>query len=266
MAFVGVRMKVRTAVIIVFAALLCSCDRQALPEWWPAALGGREAPGKLADGPLGESAHPRLEPLTTVGRDGMRVSISPSFGDYRFLVDFVPQPLDCYLAAGSEFNQQRWEREGCHWIAVRYSVIGPGEGPEANLRRYDFIVPEEEFRGAVAQFNRLARRWRGGEGAVLDGTSVGIEQYRRGRLRSMATNAPLAIEPSNPAANLLLEVHRLLLAYGPSGAVPLNGSFAVGGPASSCMARTFNAPDPDGFGAGDDPCARELARPASRGQ
>jgi hypothetical protein len=255
----------RRRLLAAFCLLLLSagCDG---PSWLPEALGGEPRSGRIADGPLAEKLHPRLEPLETLGRNGMRVSIAPSFGLHVFVVDFIPQPLGCYLP-GPDLDEERYRREGCGLIAVRYTIIGGAEAPEPRLRRFRFHVPEEEYRALVQDYDRLAARWSGSSGGVLDGTSVGIEQWREGRLRSMESNAPILFEPGNPAARALLDVHRLLLAYGPSGAVPRSSSFTIEPQSEAdypCMGQTFATPDPDGFGAGEDPCARQLARPPRR--
>lgn len=246
--------------LLAAAALLGGCDRDNLPHW----LGGPPPPGMIIDGPLAEPIHTGLHPLRTLGRNGMRVSIDPSFGDYGYVVDFIPRPFDCYLAPGRHFDEERHRREGCRMIAVRYTIFGRDEAPEPRIRRFSFHVPEEEYREVVADFDRLARRWRGSDGGVLDGTGVGVEQFREGRLRSIDSNAPTMFKPDNPAANMRLHVHRLLLAYGPAGAVPRNSDFAVGRREFEelpCMAQSFDEPDPDGFGAGQDACAKDLARP-----
>lgn len=256
----------RTMMLLACALILAGCEQQDLPGWWPEALGGRPAPGKISARPLAEPLHPQLEPLASLGRNGMRVSVSPSFGLYHFVADFIPQPIDCYLPT-EPFDQDRYEREGCGMIAVRYTVFGRDEAPEPRIRRFNFQLPEEEYREAVGQFDRLARRWRGGRGGLLDGTRVGVEQFQGGALRSMETNATISFEPDNPAAHLLSDVHRQLLAYGPAGAVPRGSGFTVASREPDeypCMGRTFADPDPDGFGAGEDPCARQLAEPPPR--
>ncbi|HZF95605.1 MAG TPA: hypothetical protein VEZ20_12130 [Allosphingosinicella sp.] len=250
-------MRVRTALLIACAALLAGCERREMPGWWPEALGGPIPHDRLADAPLAEKLHPNLEPLATLGRSGMRVSISPSFGVYHFVVDFLPRPHDCDLAA-------RTEGDGCGEVVARYTVIGRDEAPPPAVRRFNFHVPEEEYREAVAAFDRLAERWRGSRTGLLDGTSIGIEQFRGGRLRSMRSNSSAHFEPDSPSAALAVHVHRLLLAYGPTGAVPRNAGFTVEPRDDDdypCMAQTFDTPDPDGLGAGADACARQIAAP-----
>ncbi|HEX8193096.1 MAG TPA: hypothetical protein VF552_09365 [Allosphingosinicella sp.] len=256
----------RTFLLVACALLLAGCDRADLPGWWPEALGGEPALDKLRPRPLPEPLHPRLEPLSSLGRNGLRVSISPSFGLYHFVADFIPQPLDCYIPA-ERLDQHRYEVEGCGMIAVRYTIFGRDQAPEPHIRRFNFHVPESEYREAVAEFDGLARRWRGGSGGMLDGTSVGVEQFREGRLRSMQTNATIGAEPNNPAAHLLPSVHRLLLAYGPAAAVPRASGFTVEAAEANdfpCMGQAFADPDPDGFGTGQDACARQMASPPRR--
>jgi hypothetical protein len=248
---------------LVFAAP--ACGGQSPPPPAPAEDG--DAWDRLAEGPL-RDPHvrlPQLAPLATLGRDGMRVTIAPSFGTYSFAVDFVPQPFNCFIPPADYQFPEAERGRLCRYVEVRYSIAG--RAPRAiQMRRFVFRVPEEEYRAAIEEFDERARHWRGSPGPGTDGTDVAVEQYRDGRLRSMRTNSSVDYFPNNPALQVLPYVHRMLLAYGPAGAVPVSDSFTVeDGAADPCLPSGFNSPDPDGFGTGEDPCARATAasrRPA----
>jgi hypothetical protein len=180
-------------------------------------------------------------------------------------VDFAPQPFNCFIPpADYQFPEAERDRL-CRYVEARYAIVGREPGA-IQMRRFVFRIPEEEYRHAIAEFDQRARHWRGSDGPGTDGTGVAVEQYRGGRLRSMRTNSSVGYFPDNPALQLLPHVHRMLLAYGPAGAVPVSDSFTVDdGADDPCLAGRFNTPDPDGFGTGEDPCARTMAasgRPA----
>lgn len=214
----------------------------------------------LADGPLSGPLLPRqsMPPLASLGRNGMRVSIAPFDGDYAFLVDFIPLPHDCFLPAEPAFDPARFPREGCREVEVRYGRIG--QHRLAGQMHFDqFIAPEGDYRDLVARFEAMAHNWSDPHG-TLDGTPIGVEFYREGHLRSLSSNDA---GPASPTAVLGVAVHRLLLAYGPAGAVPRSSNFMIAGvePGFPCMGTDFVSPDPDGFGSGDDACARARAAP-----
>ncbi len=244
---------------------LAACERQHMPGWLPEAIGGPIRHDKLFDGPLRlpvieNGARRGMPPLESLRPNGIRVSIAPTFGDQAFIVDFVPQPLNCYLPDDGNFVETRWPHEGCAYIRVDYSIIDQRDD-RAPAQRHRFIIPEEAFRVAVIEFNGLAEQWRGSHQGWTDGTMVGIEQYRGGRLRSIESNAPY----SHPVAAFTHQVHRLLLAFAPTGTVPRSYDFTIETLAEyPCQGTSFNVADADGFGVGDDPCARFLAE-RSRG-
>jgi hypothetical protein len=250
----------RHPMLVGLVLSLSACD---MPHWWPEALGGPEPPDKLVGGPLRRPLieHPErygLLPLRSVGRNGLRATIAPSFGTYSFVVDLVPQPLNCYLIVSDDFDEARAEQEGCHSIEARYTLIG-GTVQAPSVRHYRFVVPGVDYARAVEEFNRLARRWRGSSAGWLDGTTIGVEQFSEGELRSIASNSPPERAPGDPAAIFSRQLHRLLLAYAPAGTVPLSGDFTVADRIDApCMGNTLNVPDPDGFGTGDDACARHI--------
>lgn len=252
----------------MLAALLLmvpACGRQSQSPPEPAE--GGDPWDRLAEGPLRDPDFrlPQLAPLGTLGRDGMRVTIAPSLSVYAFAVDFVPRPFNCFIPSPDYRFPESERSRLCRYVEVNYSIVG--RGPRAiPIRRFVFRIPEEEYRDAIAEFDQRARHWRGSGGPGTDGTGVAVEQFRGGRLRSMRTNSSVGYFPDNPAMQVLPYVHRMLLAYGPTGAVPISESFTVGdGAYDPCLPSTFNTPDPDGFGTGGDPCARALAagrRPA----
>lgn len=231
----------------------------------PAAC-DRQRTARLVDGPAefsraGHLARHGVPPSASVGPNGMRATIAPSFGDYWFVVDFVPRPANCYLLLDQDPDRAPPPSRSCGPIEVRYAIIG-AEGRASGTRHYRFLVPPEDFREAGSLFNRLARRWRGAENQALDGTMIAVEQYQDGRLRSITTNDDAMTAPDNPAAMFLLAVHRLLLSYAPTGTVPRAYSFTVTRHPDvwPCQGDEFATPDPDGFGIGEDACARHLAR------
>jgi len=163
----------------------------------------------------------------------------------------VPRPAGCELPKSWSEPEPvpRW----CEVAEIHYVVIPPHRPNDA--RHYRFIVPIEDFADIAKDFATLASRWRGGEGGMLDGTSITVEAWREGHLRSIMTNET---QPDNPAAMTALGVHRMLLAYAPSGTVPRARSFDIADDGSyPCQTPGFATSDPDGLGVGDDACARQ---------
>jgi hypothetical protein len=248
--------------LLLVTILLAGCD------WWPEQLGGRQRPDRIAQRPLSpqllrEFGWTGYPPLATLGPDGLRVFVAPSFGDYRYLVDFSPQPRGCYMVPGSgEIDEAQWRNEGCVLIAVRLiRITNTHERPDATrAQTYRFVVPEEDFRDVVGTFDQSAARWSGGGAMNLDGTSVDIERVRGGVVTSMSTNALRGQSPGNPGAQLLLDVQRLALAYGPTGVIPRSYDWNVSSePDYPCTRGDLNVPDSDGFGTGSDLCAQFIA-------
>lgn len=203
-----------------------------------------------------------------IGKDGMRVYIEPSFGAFSYRFEIVPQPGDC--AARWLDEDAGIQAKACAHYLVRMrkvstTPIEPG-GP-AKREDFRFILPaqsaEELFNGA----HEMSNRWRGTTVSWLDGTAVSFELHKRGRVRSMYSNGPLSYDYRNPAAWVAAELHRFALAFGPEGQIPLNPdwhSYAPEGGGFPCGIAGLNVPDPDGFGVGDDACARSLADEPSR--
>jgi hypothetical protein len=124
---------------------------------------------------------------------------------------------------------------------------------------FEFFVPEEDYREIVHDFDRTAPRWPGTTRLWTDGTGLEIERVRDSDIWSMSTKASGRLV--DPGARLSRGVQRLLLAYGPSGATPRNYDWTVQPDDDyPCGGADLNTPDADGFGIGNDACARFIAR------
>jgi hypothetical protein len=249
--------------LLLLPLVLAGCD------WWPEQLGGPHRPDALVRAPLSverlhDSGWNDYPPLSSLGPEGLRVFIAPSFGAYRYLIDFAPRPRGCnMIRAGASLDVSEF-RNLCSFVAARLIRMSNDRTSLSQAQTWRFIVPEEDFRDAIGAFDRAAAHWWGDNVIICDGTSVEIERVHAGAVTSMSTNAIRGDSPSNPGAILLPDVQRLVLAYGPSGAVPRSYDWTVSfDPASACRS-DLNTPDPDGVGAGDDACARLMARPAGR--
>jgi hypothetical protein len=243
-------------------------------NWWPEQLGGPHRSDAIVRAPLSaqrlhEYGWNNYPPLATLGPEGLRIFIAPSFGAYRYLVDFAPRPRGCYMIpADGNVDDERWRNSGCRFVAVRLirmeNASDQPNPPQAQSWR--FIVPEEDFREVVGAFDRAAARWQGDDAIVCDGTAVHVERVHAGWVTSISTNEDRWMAPSNPGALLLPDIQRLVLAYGPSGVAPRSYDWTVSPDHDSACTAGLNTPDPDGVGAGDDACARLMARAAEHRQ
>ena len=132
---------------------------------------------------------------------------------------------------------------------------------------FRFIVPQEDGREVLIAADRLSTTWSGSGRKSVGGTYVSFELITDGQVRSMDAKASFAGDYNNPAAFVAAEVHRLALAYGPVGEIPRRydwHSFESEGGRFPCNNLGLNVPDPDGFGVGDDACARSLTDQPSR--
>ncbi len=203
-----------------------------------------------------------------LGKDGMRVYIEPSFGDFSYRFEVVPQPVACVAWWPDDGNVTR-ENECSHYLVrMRKMSSQPIElGGSATTEDFKFILPVESASELFVVADEMSDRWRGSMAMFMDGTGVSFEIYKRGRVRSMYSNVGLRHNHRNPAAWVAAELHRFTLAYGPTGQIPRNadwhkivdedGRFPCNNPG-------LNVPDRDGFGTGDDACARSLADQPSR--
>ena len=243
--------------LLIVLLATTGCDR------WPEQLGGQPPADAIIQGPLHQSGWNNYPPLSSLGPEGLRVFIEPSFGEYRYLVDFAPLPRGCYMIpAGGDVDEGRWRRSGCAMVAARLIRMPNGDAqpgiPQAQTWR--FVVPEEDFRDIIHAFDRAASHWRGDDVIVCDGTGVGIERVHAGAISSMWTNAMRDNSPGNPGAQLLPDVQRLVLAYGPSGVAPRSYDWTVSSDLGHACSAGLASPDPDGVGAGNDGCAQLIAR------
>jgi hypothetical protein len=166
----------------------------------------------------------------------------------------------------------------CRDVQVTYALIRRGDvrGGADQSGRWTFHIPVADYRALVEAVDGRLARWLGpnhlmhdpATGAqriviMADGTSTALERVRDGKVRSVGNNYDDGIAPHNPAAFARAEVQRLLLLFGPAGKVPRRDDWAVSGgrPSHSddpCLTFDFAQPDPDGWGVGEDDCARVL--------
>lgn len=197
-----------------------------------------------------------------IGADGMRIYVEPSFGDFDYRFEIVPQPAGCTaLWADEEFDEQK---DYCRFYLVNMRKAATqrrNDGLAPRYEDYSFVLPEEDGRELFDVVDQLSDRWRGGGDMLLDGTSVSFELAKHGMVRSMRSNSLLERDHTNPAAWAGAEMHRFALAYGPSGQIPRGHdwhSYVSDDGQFPCNQPGLNAPDTDGFGAGDDLCALSL--------
>ncbi len=252
------------AFALLFAASACGGDSADTET----TSGNRAEPemSKVVPGPLQEAMFDRrqLPPLDRLAPNGMRVSIGVGEQELSFVADFKPHPHGCAMTGeggGSGDGPMRCDRVEVDYFLVDADVYGRGTVLRST---HGFEVPEEDYQSAIDSFNAAAGNWSGERATILGGTWVEVEQFHEGRMRSISSNSDT---PSAPTAMLLPRVHGLLLAYAPAGTVPRSVSFAAEAPYSEqpCSGAEMNAPDPDGFGVGNDACARARGRsPAER--
>lgn len=202
------------------------------------------------------------------GADGLRVYIEPSFGAFDYRFEIVPQPQGCItIWPDEEFAE---EKNYCAHYLVRMRKQASQNGQPraaAKFEDFHFILPQEDARELLGISDRLAQAWGRGRSGTLDGTTIAFELTKRGKTRSMISNESLDTDHRNPAAWVGAELHRLAFAYGPTGQIPRRydwHSFESEDGRFPCNNPGLNVPDPDGFGVGDDACARSLADQPSR--
>lgn len=202
------------------------------------------------------------------GTDGLRVYIEPSFGEFYYRFEIVPQPEGCITVWPDEEFAEHKNYCAHYLVRMRKQASQNGQpSTAADFEDFRFILPQEDARELLGVSDRLAQTWTGDRSVTLDGTSIAFELTKRGKTRSMISNESLVTDHRNPAAWIGAEMHRLALAYGPTGHIPRlydwhsnesdDGRFPCNNPG-------LNVPDPDGFGVGDDTCARSLTDQPSR--
>lgn len=245
--------------------------RAALAGLAMLALTGAYKPDSVVDGPLDpDPAVVRdkmsLQPLAALGGNGLRVQISPTFSHYAYAIDLAPQPSGCVTPhGGTAVEVERDAPRFCRDVMVTYVRLFRTSGQGGNrIERWVFHVPVADYRALAEGLDVRLDGWRGPAGLALiaDGTYVGIERIRDGRIRSVGNNYWDALAPNNPATFAKSELQRLLLIYGPSGKVPRDADWTVndrkGAPSDPCAIPDFAVPDHDGYGVGGDACARAL--------
>lgn len=254
-----------SAVAFVLALVLTGCNKQK----------ARDAGDGVFEGTLAEACGEDClfwsetdDERRVQGTDGLRAYIKPSFGDFSYRFEIVPQPQGCITIWPDEQISEDKNYCAHYLVRLRKQVSQNGQPRTASqFEDFRFILPQEDARELLGVADRLAQDWTGGRSFTLDGTSIGFELTKRGKTRSMISNEPLDTDHRNPAAWVGAELHRLALAYGPTGQIPRrydwhssdsdDGRFPCNNPG-------LNVPDPDGFGTGDDACARSLTDQPSR--
>lgn len=248
------------AVLSAVALLLTGCNGQ----------NGRNADDIVFQGTLVEACGEDClfwsetdEDRRAQGADGLRVYIEPSFGEFDYRFEIVPQPQGCITIWPDEDFAENKDYCGHYLVRMRKQVSRNSRSvAQAQFEDFRFVLPQEDARQLLGVSDRLAQAWVGGRSGTLDGTSIAFELTKRGKTRSMISNESLDTDHRNPAAWIGAEMHRLALAYGPTGQIPRRydwHSNLHGDPRFACNDPGQNTPDPDGFGVGHDACARSLA-------
>jgi len=229
--------------LLILPVLLAACSEP-----------GAERIGKVIEGPLsGDRAISATdsggEPLARVGSDGFRVVIQPSFGRYRYYLSLRRLPAGCLPRARQrDDGPDRGQDCGPGRISARRIDQNDGK-----VRTAEFFVPGEEVDALVGDLDARLTRWRGTDTVTFDGTRVSLERVRNRSVRSVDTNND---EPDNPASQLRRDLHRILLAYGPTGFAPRSTDWSVRSVAErdSCNNPELATPLDRGFGVGDSDC------------
>jgi len=254
-------MPIRFILMIALIFLTAAC------QW----LGGND----VFDGPLSQHEDndiwkfDQYPAMKTNGSDALRIIIQPSFGLYSYRFDFVPMRQNCYVFDREIDDFGADNDKFCGHILVeglRWSESRSGDSKRtAEMLDFRFVVPSAEFDDLFNATNYRLAHWRGEYSSTTDGTSIAIEQHRRGLIMSFRSNAWVSDSIDDPAANAGLAVHRLALSYGPAGIFPKERSWNYFDDSESlhgfpCANPGLNQPDADGFGIGDDECAEFLAK------
>lgn len=250
---------------LLLLPLVTGCSYSRMPDWLVRMVGGPERSGKYVDGPLKEAyvverAKLKLPPLTQDG--AIRLQVAPSFGLYDYVLDFTPQPAGCLMWWQDQNLSDAEMKRTCKIVAVHvWRSASQSDTVPGMVDHRKFYVPLDDYTDAIESFNDRVSDWRGGRSAILDGTGLNLEHSYQGKIGSMIANA--GERPSeNPLSQFARDIHRVVLAYGPTGFFPQNARwrnrYDPDYPCNGGLAGT----DPDGMGAGDDACAAKLrARP-----
>jgi len=229
--------------LLTLSVLLTACSERA---------------AQVIDGPLPEDRAISLsdsggERLATVGADGFRMLIAPSFGHYRYYLSLRRLPAGC-VPRSRQRDDGADAGRGCGPALLNVRRIDQKVG---QVRAATFFIPGEEAEALVEELDARLDQWRGTNARWSDGTGVALERVRNGRVRSMDTNQPAFDAPDNPAAQLKGDLHRILLAYGPGGFAPRSSDWQVRGAEPEddpCNQPELATPLNQGFGVGDSDC------------
>ena len=192
------------------------------------------------------------ETLTAFGQDGLRVLIAPSFGRYHYYLSLRQLPSGCLPR---DRLPDDGSADGCSCGPARVDVRRIDQ-TDRRIATARFVVPPEEGELLLARLNAPLERWHGENFSTLDGTVVAIERVRAGQTMSMSSNT-YATDPANPAPQLSTDLHRILLAYGPTGFAPRSGDWHVPHDPigeDPCNDPALATPLDRGFGVGDSDC------------
>lgn len=221
---------------------------------------------KIEDGPLSQSSDAdifgfeKLPPLNNKGADALRVVIGPSFGRYHYRFDFVPLKVGCKIVDRDIDDMTKYDGNAYCGNVWANGVRIDREAEQSNVK-FRFIVPAEDFKNLFDSVKFSVARWNGSWDMTTDGTSVAIELHNRGKISSLNSNGR---SPDNPSALASLLVKAIALAYGPAGIFPKLHDWQVYtredelDPKYACAAPQLSLSDIDGFGVGDDACAKSL--------
>lgn len=192
----------------------------------------------------------------------MRLQVAPSFGVYDYVLDFTPQPAGCLMMWNIRDLNEADIKRRCQIISARiWRSASENEGTPMPVESRAFYLPTGDYQDALQSFNERLKGWKGSDGLTVDGTWIGFEQVHGNRHGSMTDNASES-PVENPLPQLVRDMQRLVLAYGPAGFFPRSYDWhSIADPDNPCSVGLAGT-DPDGMGTGDDACAAWLrARP-----
>jgi hypothetical protein len=238
------------------------------------SLAACEPYNTVSEGPLAKSRSneyfrfsdaPALQP----GKgDALRIFVQPSFGMYHYRFDFVPMDKGCNVAETGRrrSNDEKPEGKECgHTLVLAERWLNSDNDDRRDkATQFKFVVPAPEFTEFYNVLKKKLAASRGSNASLTDGTSTGIELHSHGRVSSYRSNVPLDYDIDDPAAYAALHMRVIAMAYGPSGMFPREPGWNVRRSDEDveekfrCSDPGVNEPDADGYGIGDDACARSL--------
>lgn len=232
----------------------------------------------VSNGPLAERKDNKLFRFSDYGlletnqSDAIRVIISPSFGVYHYAFDVVPMDKGCrVLENGIYYGPPTKKRCGNAMVYATRSLNPAYNDTDLSGNRlsFKFVVSAPEYEMFYLTLKSKMDGWRGAWQGMTDGTGTAIELHSRGKIYSYHSNLPLVVSPDNPAAFASLYMRTIALAYAPIGLTPRDPNWTVRPPKDKlrpefrCAWPGMNESDPDGYGIGNDICAKTLAPQAA---